>query len=242
MTQLQTDSNVHNEDNQANDAKNEELNKLILDLENLIKDVETLKTNKEENKKFCEYRRCIEAISDKKRLEVDDWERKEIESAKKVKFGNEFAANCDLERRKGEIEIKIRQKNALKVKILKNQFPEIYKYFESKGYNFGRFSAEKPNIRDFGFVETKIVNERVLSNEEVQYDSGMLLKGASAKPDGVEIGKNVRIKSSKVSLPDFGGEVVSIENSSFTIKMNNGKTIPIMFCAISMGDFDVTVS
>ena len=219
-----------NNSNPSPPPQNPKIQQLKEEWENLGKDFEKMKEHSDEVLQT--YTEQLYQIRDQKMKQVEEWKENEIKCAHTFMKGQIYAIDCDYEQRKIDIQKKVKDLTIFKAKILKQEFPEAFKYFAEQGYDYSFLNiSNEPEKQENDFVDVEESTEKLLSNEQIQEDIEAIKQSDDWCPEGVTI--DARISIEMQNMPPLIGTVSSISDKSFELKLDNGKVIQISNLAIN---------
>ena len=227
-----TNNNQNNNSTPSPPPQNPKVLQLKEEWENLSKDFERMKEHSDQV--LQDYTEQLYKIRDQKMKQVEEWKENEIKCANTFKQGQIYAIDCDYEQRKIDIQKKVKDLTIFKAKILKQEFPEAFKYFTEQGYDFSFLNiSNEPEKQENDFVDVEESKEKLLTDEQVQEDLEAIKQSDDWRPEGITM--NARITIEMPNMPPLVGTVCSMSEKTFELKLDNGKIIQVSNLAINSG-------
>jgi hypothetical protein len=216
------------------DPRIEHLKKLKCDL---AEDFAAL--NQSKNSVYSEHLSQLETIRDSRRKELEDWAANERASAMRYRDGQYYQVESNYEERIRQVDTRVSDFLAFKIKLLREKFPGPSKYFESHGYVWPVVDSQPspPPHRPRG-LEIKVSDEPLLSPTEIAEDVRLISRilthpaNGHALLDGIHTGDEVSLQIPGV--PAIAGVLGAFTNQYVEFKMQNGKTLNISFRALEL--------
>jgi hypothetical protein len=169
----------------------------------------------------------LEQIRDKKIRELEEWRENEIQAAETYYSGQCYAIGNDYEEKLKDIEDRLQEFLAFKIKALREHFPLAAAYFESNGYYWplqkSRVNCPLHLLPEE--AEIRLSDEPLISPQVAEEDVRSIQKIMNPKFDGRKLLKGLGPGQSMIlqmpNVPPIVGKIGKILDDQFEFKVDN---------------------
>jgi hypothetical protein len=181
----------------------------------------------------------LEAIRDAKRKQLEDWADNERDAAVRDRDGQYSEVESNYEERMHEVNTRVSDFLAFKIKLLREKFPGPAQYFEAQGYVWPAVDSQPPPPPHYpNDLEIKLNDEPLLSPAEIAEDVKLLERMSAHPADGkvllrgLGLGSHVNLQMPGVRA--ISGVLGPMTDEYVEFTMENGQILNISFRALEL--------
>jgi hypothetical protein len=181
----------------------------------------------------------LEAIRDAKRQQLQEWADNERTAALRERDGQYSEVDSNYEERMREVNTRVSDFLAFKIKLLREKFPGPAQYFEGQGYVWPAVDSQPPPPPHYpNDLEIKLSDEPLFSPSEIAEDIQLITRMSAHPADGRvllgRLGPGARVNLQMPGVPAIPGVLGPMTEEYVEFTTESGKTLKISFRALEL--------
>jgi hypothetical protein len=193
--------------------------------------------NDETNELYLFHLDQLGQIHSKKHADLDVWAANERDSATRYHDGQYYAIENDYEDRVRQVDSRINDFLAFKIRLLCEKFPDAAKYFEDRGYVWP-VTESSPPPHQRPNLDIRPTDEPLLSALEIDEDVAVAARLTTQPMNRFAaiggLGQGSRAVLQFPRMLDIHGTIGAIGDDAFQFDADGGKVLSISFRAIEL--------